>query len=256
MNTLPFIIILLINAVVLGVVVGFAVYHARSHFAKKQPAPKTPSNLPILPHDTRQRILDEAEDEYARVLEKTARELEKSLQTTTTKLSAELGKLGGSIISDEIQAYKNDTDHLREEMTRSISNAEVEIATHQNEVRAKLAERQASMERQLTEHESQLSALIKARESRLAEHQARLDADLLKHQQAHEKKRAELESQLEQEIAARREHYLKRIDTNFSETIAAFLTETLGHDVDLGAQKQYLLSVLEEHKEELKKGLE
>ena len=256
MNTLPFIIILIVNAIILGVVVGFAAYHARSHFAKKQPAPRTPSNLPILPHDTRQRILDEAEDEYARVLEKTARELEKSLAATTTKLNAELGKLGGSIVSDEMQAYKSDIDHLRDETTRSISTAEAEIAVHQNEVRAKLAERQTSMERQLTEHESQLSALIKAREARLAEHQARLDADLLEHQQAHEARRAELETKLEQEIAARREQYVKRIDTNFSETIAAFLTETLGHEVDLGAQKKYLISVLDEHKDELKKGLE
>ena len=189
------------------------------------------------------------------VLEKTAQELERSLAATTDKLNRELGRLGGTIVSDEMEAYKADIEHMREEVAGSVTAAEAEIARQQTAVKQKLAERQEAIERQLTEHESQLSALLKARESRLAEHQARLDADLLEHQRAHEAKRAELEAALDQEIANKRAHYEKQLDEKLSETLAAFLTESLGHDVDLGAQKQYLLSVLDEHKDELKDAL-
>lgn len=69
-------------------------------------------------------------------------------------------------------------------------------------------------------------------------------------------KRTELEANLEKEIAAEKQSLIAQIDTKVSDAVTSFLLETLGHNVDLGAQSEYLLSVLEEHKAELIKGLD
>ena len=58
--------------------------------------------------------------------------------------------------------------------------------------------------------------------------------------QAKEKMQAELEAQKAQLIA--------QIDTKLADSVVAFLVETLQHDVDLGAQTQYLTKMLDEHK--------
>ena len=55
-----------------------------------------------------------------------------------------------------------------------------------------------------------------------------------------EKMQAELEAQKAQLIA--------QIDTKLADSVVAFLVETLQHDVDLGAQTQYLTKMLDEHK--------
>jgi hypothetical protein len=55
-----------------------------------------------------------------------------------------------------------------------------------------------------------------------------------------EKKRAFLAAQLEEKL---------------SDAVSSFLLEALQHSVDLGAQAQYLTTVLEEHKAELIEGV-
>lgn len=69
------------------------------------------------------------------------------------------------------------------------------------------------------------------------------------------KHQEELKAQLAKEIAAEKEQLIQQIDTKLADAVAAFLLETLGHDVDLGAQIKYLTAMLEEHKEDFKKEL-
>ncbi len=57
------------------------------------------------------------------------------------------------------------------------------------------------------------------------------------------------------EIAAEKERLAKEIDDKLSDAVASFLIETLGHNVDLGAQTAYLTAQLEEHKAEISKGI-
>ena len=56
-------IFLTVNMFVLGVVVALAYTHARAHFRSTQ-EPKKSTTLPVLPHDMRKRILEDAEDEH------------------------------------------------------------------------------------------------------------------------------------------------------------------------------------------------
>jgi F0F1-type ATP synthase membrane subunit b/b' len=68
-------------------------------------------------------------------------------------------------------------------------------------------------------------------------------------------KQAELEADLAAKIASEKELIIKQIDTKLSDAVMSFLTEALEHNVDLGAQGDYLVGLLEEHKDEIKKGI-
>jgi hypothetical protein len=58
-----------------------------------------------------------------------------------------------------------------------------------------------------------------------------------------------------EEVAAERQALIQQMETKLADGVASFLTETLQHNVDLGAQTAYLTAMLEEHKDELTKGL-
>jgi len=66
---------------------------------------------------------------------------------------------------------------------------------------------------------------------------------------------AEIEDRMAKELAAEKLSLLKQIDTRLGDAVASFLLETLQHNVDLGSQKEYLVAMLEEHKDELKQGV-
>lgn len=62
------------------------------------------------------------------------------------------------------------------------------------------------------------------------------------------KHQAEIEAQTAKELETEKQKLLKQIDTKLADAVGSFLTETLGHNVDLGSQTTYLTTMLEEHK--------
>jgi hypothetical protein len=84
-------------------------------------------------------------------------------------------------------------------------------------------------------------------------------SDINKHQEDLKAKLAErqveLEAQLAQEMEAKKEQLVQELDTKLADAVASFLIETLGHEVDLGAQSAYLTKMLDEHKDEITKGI-
>lgn len=67
--------------------------------------------------------------------------------------------------------------------------------------------------------------------------------------------RDELKGKLAEEITAEKQRLMERIDTKLADAVSSFLVDALGHDVDLGAQTNYLLATLDQHKDELKEGI-
>lgn len=63
----------------------------------------------------------------------------------------------------------------------------------------------------------------------------------------------ELQTKMAEEVAAEKQRLLKQIDTKLGDAVGSFLLENLGKNVDLGSQSAYLMSLLEEHKDEFKK---
>lgn len=84
-------------------------------------------------------------------------------------------------------------------------------------------------------------------------------ASAAKHQGELEKvlgeRRKELEAALQQDIAAEKQRLVAELDNKLAGAVTAFLVETLGHNVDLGAQSTYLAEQLVAHKAELIKEL-
>ncbi len=259
---------LLINVFVVGVVVAIAATHARAHFSHSPAQSKQPKReQPILPLDTRQRIISEAEEDYQKVLHRSSLELQRNLETTTTRLNDQLDKMGASIVDDEMKAYRNGLEDLRKETEQAVTSATNEIEKHQADLRTKLIDRQTVMEAKLSEQQAELEAKLAARTTELdttfrerevqyEKQQALLDEQIALRKKEISEKQATLEAKLVQDIEAQRTQALADLDSKIGDSIATFLTETLGHEVDLGAQIPYLTSQLEAHKDELKKELE
>jgi hypothetical protein len=81
----------------------------------------------------------------------------------------------------------------------------------------------------------------------VAEHQTELESKFTARQ-------AELEAKLQQDIAAKKEQLEAELNTKLADAVTSFLIETMGHNIDLGAQVPYLLATLEEHKAEIIQG--
>jgi len=283
-------IIILINVFLVGVVGTVAIMHYRAHIRPEEPAAKR-KPMPMLPLDVRQRLIEEAEDGYERVLRKSTASFESDLESTASDLSGQLAKIGTTIVNDEMNRYKSELATMRDETTKRMGSSSAEIETHHEQLRTQLVEKQAAMDAKLADHqaeleqklavrsseleqeftelqaryakkqadleaqlaqqEAELSSTVKARELKLSEHQTALETELTTRQEAYAAKQAELESKLEVELEKRKEAYATQLNTKLGDAVAAFLTDTLGTNVDLGAQTSYLISQLEAHKDEL-----
>ncbi len=101
----------------------------------------------------------------------------------------------------------------------------------------------------LEELRQQTETTIGGAAAEVASHQAEL-------QQALKARLQELEKALEQDIAGEKQRIVDQMDKKLAGAVTAFLVETLGHNVDLGAQSQYLTEMLEQHKAELIKEMQ
>ena len=284
-------VVLFFNMFLLGVVVTAAYLHWRRHL-KSGGAQSTTSNLP---DKIQEKILVQAQDNYEKVLQQSAAVFSKDLNTTTAHLNQELEALTGDLVRKEVERYKATLSQLQDSATQKFGETGAGIDAHTAELETKLAERLKAMDEILTEHQQQLESQLteqtheldqefqqirasyaqkqvaleaelaekesvlmselKQRETTLASHQAELAQDLVGRQQLFVTKQSELEQKLEAEMAKRRESYQAAIDTKLSDAVVSFLSDTLGQQVDLGAQTPYLLQQLEAHKEELKQEL-
>ena len=65
----------------------------------------------------------------------------------------------------------------------------------------------------------------------------------------------ELKARLDQEVEQEKQRLIGLIDNKLSDAVMSFLLEAMQHEVDLGAQSDYLLRLLEEHKDEFKQAV-
>lgn len=204
-------IFLLVNVFLIGALTAVAIRHAYAHFRPAHHEEEKPHRTPPtahLPPAIREQLLHAAKANFQVVLERSANQLQHSLDSTSTQLNKQLEKLGTKIIEDETERYRTTLDLLREQAETAINGAQSEISQHQTDLQAKLVEHQAKVEAELTA-----------------------------------------------KMTAEHEQLLQQIDTKLADAVTSFLFETLQHNVDLGAQSSYLTAMLEEHKDELTKGV-
>lgn len=269
-------IFLLINMFVLGVVVTLLV----THFRRYRPHKAADETISLLPEQARERVAENVESCYERVLRRSALTFHKELEATTVRLNEQLNRVAEGIMRSEMTRYQASLAALREESQKKIGSASAEIDTHQQELRAKIAAREAKTDEQIATYrqelgrrlsdytaklerefadikdeyarkQAELDASLKSRETTIAEQQSVQQAELVDRQRQLTAKQVELETRLETEFAKRREAYAAQLETKLGDTVTAFLTDTLGQQADLGAQMPYLLGQLEAHKADL-----
>lgn len=221
-----------LNVFLLGAIVTIALQHAYAHFRPHSPEPPardsdladsqsqaaaTTAPGGHLPAAAKERLVHESEAKFQAALERTAGELEKDLQTTSTQLNRSLDKLGQDIITAEMKRFRDTLEQLRQQSEKSLAGAHDDIDK---------ANLQAEIEKQR------------------AELTARLEADI-----ATERER------LTNELLEEQQQLARQIDSQLADAVASFLIDILRHDVDLGAQNTYLLKMLDQHKDDFKQAL-
>lgn len=190
---------LLLNVFLMGSLAAVGIRHAYAHFKNKEPkkGPRAVAQTVRLPADVREHLLDVAQDNFQKILDKSASELTETLGMTSSSLTKKIEKLGEEIVTKEMEQYRADLEQLRLKAEAAISGSQAEVAEHKEQLKA----------------------------------------------------------QLQADITAEKERLLAQIDTKIADAMASFLTEAMQHEVDLGAQTDYLIAQLEQHKDELKKGV-
>jgi hypothetical protein len=130
------------------------------------------------------------------------------------------------------RVLKRSATELQTDLASSSEHITKQVDTFSNEV----------IKQELTNYRAKIAELEKQTETVVnGMHQ-----EITSHQE-------DLKAKLTESVEAEKQRLVQQIDTKLGDAVASFLSETLQHNVDLGAQAPYLVSVLEEHKAELAK---
>lgn len=151
------------------------------------------------------------------LVERAKQRLEESLDNSSHQFGGDLDKTSARL------------NALLEKFGSDIINDEMNLfQSRLKEIREETATAFHGAQSQVKAHEQELETAINAR-------------------------RVELEAQLNQTMLAEQQRLVSQLDTKLSDAVTSFLLEALGKEVDLGAQTPYLVSLLDAHKDELKK---
>lgn len=196
----------------------YALAHYRPHPAARPAKRRSDSEARLTP-EARQHLQQQSEARFQAVMEHTAASLQHDLQSTAEQLNKVLQKIGNEVVGNEMERYRLQLEQIRKQADGAIGGAQAEVNKHQAILLAHLEEEHASL-------------------------RAKMIEDIDKEKQ-----------RLVQEILAEKQHLGQQIDDRLADAVASFLIETLGHEVDLGAQQKYLTAMLEEHKADFKRSL-
>ncbi|MFZ1812343.1 MAG: hypothetical protein WAU02_02335 [Candidatus Saccharimonadales bacterium] len=259
-----------INVFLVGVVVTLAIQQYRAHqHAKHQPKTDT-----MLPPEVKAQIIQAAQTDFKSAMDASTTALKQDLARTNDDLNKLLEKLVTYVVNEEMEKYRAslDTLHKQNEATLKDSLTEttakhIEFKTslikrqaeldralveYQTKLESQLAAHQADADQKLTDRQTELSAKLEANHAKMAEFQSLLEAELKQAQTKQTQLYNQFETKLQEEMAAKKQFLATQLDTKLADAIGSFLTETLGKNIDLGAQSAYLTTMLEQHKDELK----
>lgn len=207
-------IFLIINAFLIGVVLTLAAQYAAAHRRSKKEAPKPTAVAPV-PAAVRERITKQAEENFQGIVNRSALQLQNDLGTTGTQLNKLLEKFGSEVLDDEMRLFRTNVAEIRANTQGALAGAQDQIALQEKTILEALAKRQADMDTKLSQRQ------------------------------------VELEAELEQNFTAQTAAVTAKLNEKMNDAVLAFLLETLGHEVDLGAQADYLVATLDANKASL-----
>lgn len=89
----------------------------------------------------------------------------------------------------------------------------------------------------------------------MRDYKQQTETEISQTRQDTDKYREDLKRQVAEDIEAEKQQLMSVIDNKLYDVVMSFLMEALQHDVDLGAQSDYLVALLDEHKDEFKQAL-
>jgi len=255
MNALQ--IFLLLNVFVLGIAATIAIQHAYTHYLHKRYPEKDHAALKDspLPDKLKERLLKEARNNFQDTLDASADSLRHDLKATSDRISLHLEELSNDITHKEAERYREQLTQLYTQAEKDISGATESISQFKNEHTQQLQTLHTQAETTITTAGQDIEDYKQALKNKLDElyEQANtsitdVNAEITEHTQ-------QLKQELSQEVEAEKQQLIEQFETKLNDAVVAFLLETLRHNVDLGAQGDYLTATLEEHKSELVEGL-
>ncbi len=163
----------------------------------------------------------------------------KETKKATVDTSAHLpAAIRDQLLADAQKKYQTMLDQSASDLQKDLSKTSIELTSQLHEIGTKIvSEELAQYKDTLKDMHVQADQAING---------GRKDVE------AYQK---EMKDKLVAEMETEKQRLIAQIDTKLSDAVVSFLIETLQHEVDLGAQSAYLTKVLEEHKEDFKKGV-
>jgi len=159
-------------------------------------------------------------------------------------------------ISPEIKAemnlvakdrFQKTIDHSAKQLEHSLDQTSIKLSSQLDKLGTDIVENEMKRYRVSVEAlQVQTENNLTNASSEIAKHQAELKSKIDDHQK-------EIEAKITAELEEEKQMLISQIDTKISDAVTSFLVETLQHNVDIGAQTEYIMQMLEEHKAELKK---
>lgn len=175
-------IFLYVNVFVIGALTAVAIRHAYAHFRPHPDEKKALDQTPKLPAAVKEQLLQTAQTNYQKVLDRSANELQDDLQKTAAKLDEQLNKLGTQIVGAEMQRYQASLETLRKQTEAAIGSGNTDIAAHQADLKTKLTKRQEELEKKLEEDiTAEKQHLLEQIDTKLADAVASFLVETLQH---------------------------------------------------------------------------
>jgi hypothetical protein len=137
-------IFLIINVFVLGVLAVIAYQHFNKHIRPKNSQPedaKIPQPASFeLPEHYKQRLLEASKAQFQDVLNHSANQMEGDLKVTGEHINNLVVRLASEIVSEELERYRTQLSQLHEKADSEMGGIRSEIAQHQSEIEAKIAQ--------------------------------------------------------------------------------------------------------------------
>lgn len=194
-------IFLYVDVFIIGVAATLAIRHGKEHLRVKKSLRSDRSvhhqQETFMPKELKQQLIEESEEEYRKILERSSTRLSKELDETVERINLSVKKMSADVVTKELKSYEHLFEQYKNNALEEFDSSKEQTSNYQNELKAKLLE----------------------------------------------------------DIEKEKERLFALIDNKLSDAVMAFLLEAMQHEVDLGAQSDYLLKLLEEHKEEFKQAL-
>lgn len=133
---------LFVDVFCVGALAAVAAQHASAHLRRHHDNADAPAAAPKvadIPEPVRNRMIQEAEAHFQNSLNELAAQLQRDLGMTATAINKLLGQLGAKVVGDELERYRVELGTLRQHAEGDVGGIRTELATHEAELKAKMA---------------------------------------------------------------------------------------------------------------------